>query len=422
VTHDTALPLLRQRSRGLSPCPLPAIEARPAPTSLYLHVPFCFHKCHYCDFYSIVDSRGRQAPFAARLEREIDALAAWHAGRGGGPLETIFIGGGTPTLLEIPHWDRILAAIGRSFDLSADLEFTVECNPETASAELFALLASGAVNRISIGAQSFDPHLLRVLERWHDPDNVGRAIQLARGAGIGRASLDLIFAIPGQTCQAWDADLRRALALDPDHLSCYCLTFEPGTAITQKRDMGRIVPTSDEVAAEMQEHCLRTLDAAGFARYEVSNFARPGEACRHNLAYWRQDQWLAAGPSASAHVGGHRWKVDPHLDRYLSAQDDLAPVTDHETPDPRRALAERLMTGLRIAEGVAVASIMSAGADVDPAGPERLQRAARDAVARGWLHDDDATWRPTDTGFLFADALALSFMSALDPDDRSPRA
>jgi oxygen-independent coproporphyrinogen-3 oxidase len=185
--------------------------------------------------------------------------------------------------------------------------------------------------------------------------------------------------------------------------------------------MGRIAPIADDVAADMQVHCHRTLEAAGMHRYEVSNFALPGEACRHNLAYWRQDQRLAAGPSASAHIGAHRWKVDPHLDRYLASPDDLAHVVDHEPPDPRRALSERLMTGLRIAEGVQAAPILDAAARIDPASPERLAHAAQEATRRGWIHDDDATWRPTETGFLFADALALSFMSALDPDGRSPR-
>jgi len=254
-------------------------------------------------------------------------------------------------------WKRVLDVLDNAFDLSVIRagrgEFTVECNPETASEELFAVLTAGGVDRLSIGAQSFDPELLKVLERWHDPASVPRAVELARAGGIDRISLDLIFAIPGQTLDAWQRDLDAALALAPDHLSCYTLTYEPNTPMTVRCARGDFTPASEDLEADLYEATVARLAQAGFARYEISNYAKLGQQSQHNLAYWRQSPWLAAGPSASAHVAGHRWKVVPHLGAYL-ASTGAAPVIDHEAPDARRALAERMMTGVRLAEGLAV--------------------------------------------------------------------
>ena len=416
MPHDTALPQFRQRSARPTPCPLGSIDPATSerPRALYLHVPFCFHKCHYCDFYSIVDQRERQPAFTERLGREIDALGAWWRAAGGNPpaLTTLFVGGGTPTLLAPDLWRRLLDALAGAFGPAPE-EFTVECNPETATAELLEVLAEGGVNRMSFGAQSFDRAHLATLERWHDPDSVARAVALARDAGITNLSLDLIYAVPGQTIDDWRRDLDAALALEPRHVSAYCLTYEPGTAMTRKLELGRITPASDELQADMQLAALDALEGAGLRRYEVSNFARPGFECRHNLAYWRQDPWLAAGPSASAHVGGHRWKIVPHLDRYLGAEEALAPVLDHEQPDARRALVERLMTGLRIAEGVDSTDALER-AEALGAAP-RLDAAAASAEAKGWLRRSEGRWAPTPEGFLFADALALELMSACDP-------
>lgn len=422
MPHDTALPLLRQRPGEPRACPLAQIAADPAhprghPEALYIHTPFCFHKCHYCDFYSIVDTRDRQLDFAARLAEELHALGQWH-GRptDARPLRSIFVGGGTPTLMGETPWHIVLDALHRAFEIDPDAEFTVECNPETASPDLLALLASRGVNRLSIGAQSFDPALLKVLERWHDPDNVPRAVEIARGAGIANLSLDLIYAIPGQSLDQWQSDLDRALALQPSHLSCYCLTYEPGTAMTRRLELGQVHATPDDLAADMQMTTFQVLQDAGLNRYEVSNFARPGAECRHNLAYWRQHPWLAAGPSASAHVAGHRWKNVPHLDKYLASAraSPLPPVIDHELPDARRALVELLMTGLRITEGVDAARVLEDGACISAQTPGRLSTGASVCESRAWLDVTPTRWKPTDAGMLFADAIAIEFMSALD--------
>lgn len=409
---DTPLP---QQSPSVIPDDLlRKLPVRPAP-GLYIHVPFCFHKCHYCDFYSLVDSRDRQPAFVERLARELDAWSP----RAGQPLQTLFVGGGTPTLLRTDLWITLLRRLDASFDLSAirrgQGEFTVECNPETASPELLASLRAGGVTRLSVGAQSFHPAHLKTLERWHDPANVARALTLARDAGISRLSLDLIFGIPGQTLADWDRDLDQALALGVEHLSCYNLTYEPGTAMTARLARGEFHTADEDLEVEMFHHTARRLAAAGLHRYEISNFARPGAECRHNLAYWRQEPWLAAGPSASAHLAGCRWKNVPRLDDYLRLDArGFCPATDFEPPDPRRALRERLMTGLRLAEGLSIADTLARADRVDPAIRPRLARTASRAIDRGHLHPDTARWRLTDQGAILSQSVILDFMSAAD--------
>ncbi len=418
MPHDIALSLAEQRPPEPPGHPLrilgPPDPGRARARSLYIHVPFCAHKCHYCDFYSLVDRQDRQPAFAARLRRELLA-AAPHAG---GPLETIFVGGGTPTLLAPALWRDLLRTLGEAFDLSlirsGDGEFSVECNPETATRELFDILAAGGVNRISMGAQSFDRRHLKTLERWHDPDNVARAADLARTAGIERLSVDLIFAIPGQTLGEWREDLDRALAIGTEHLSCYALTYEPGTAMTARLARGEFEPADDDLEADMYELCVGHLRAHGLERYEVSNFARPGAECRHNLAYWRQDDWLACGPSASGHAGGWRWKNTPRLDTYLGESGDgLSPAVDVEAPDAGRALAERLMTGVRLAEGLDSASVLEEARSIDPEVEARLRVAVAACAGRGRLDDSGGRWRLTDAGILAADRIAADLMGVV---------
>ncbi|MFG0307013.1 MAG: radical SAM family heme chaperone HemW [Phycisphaerales bacterium JB040] len=409
MRHDTDSTPLRQFPGDSARTFLGA--GRPgAARSLYIHVPFCFHKCHYCDFYSIVDTRDRQEAFTDRLIRELIAIAPL----AGDPLWTVFVGGGTPTLLRTDLWERLLDTLHRHWAISPETEFTVECNPETATPELFGVLAGGGVNRISVGAQSFDPAHLKTLERWHDPASVGRALELAREAGIGRRSIDLIYAIPGQTTDELASDLRTALALPVDHLSAYALTYEPGTAMTARLERGLVHATPDDLEARMLSQVLETVRSHGFERYEVSNFALPGAECRHNLAYWRQDNWLAAGPSASGHLDGRRWKNTPRLDTYLGFDDaGFAPIVDHETPDAARNLAERIMTGIRLHEGLDAPGLLQDASAIGPGASDRLRRQAERHRSNGWLEETGPRWRLTDAGYLFADRVAGDLMHAL---------
>ncbi len=391
--------------------------------SLYIHVPFCFHKCHYCDFYSFVDSQDRQGPFLDALALELANLAP-HAG----PLETIFVGGGTPSLLRVELWERLLADLPRLFDLSALAEFTVECNPETVTPELMATFRKGGVTRVSMGAQSFDERHLKTLERWHDPASVQRALAMAADAGIARRSIDLIHAIPGQTLDDWRRDLDTALALDPgvEHLSCYALTYEPNTAMTKRLSLGQFERADEDLEADMFEATVTTLRNAGFDRYEVSNFAKPGAECAHNMAYWRQGSWLAAGPSASGHLrasdarqGGWRWKNLPRLTDWMegiASTRGLPPVVDLESPEPPRAIAERVMTGLRLREGIDADSLR---ADLLATASQRtaaLNAAIQAEQTAGVLEERDGRLWLNDRGFLFADGIASRLMRAILDD------
>ena len=370
---------------------------------LYVHVPICFHKCHYCDFYSFVDTEDRQEAFVARLEEELGALAAWVRA----PLDTVFVGGGTPTLLAPPLLGRALRAVRERLPLSPGVEWTVEANPETVDDAVASTLASAGVNRVSLGAQSFDPRHLKTLERWHDPASVARAIGRLRAAGIPRISIDLIFGIPGQTIGEWGGDLARAIDLGTDHLSCYGLTYEPNTAMTVRMSRGDFEPCDEGVEAAMLEEAVARLARAGFDRYEVSNWARVrdgdriAERCRHNMLYWRNRDWLAAGPSASGHAQGVRWKNVPRLGDWLASR-GTSPVVDVERADADTVAGERLMMGLRLVDGMPdaeVAEILSLGAR------GTARRAAIDrAIAGGLLERPAGALRFTARGMMTANA------------------
>lgn len=423
----TAIPILEQRPSRRSPAEVLAlVRTAPPPAepvrSLYLHIPFCSHKCHYCDFYSIVDTRDRQEAFAARLIRE---LRAWAPLSAGAPLRTIFVGGGTPSLLRVSLWADLLAALAAAYDLS-DIaagrgEFTVECNPESVTPELMATLLSGGVNRVSMGAQSFNSRHLKTLERRHDPESVPRAHRIVREAGITRTSIDLIYAVPGQSSADWLADLDAAIALGTDHVSSYNLTYEPATAMTARLARGEFTPTDEDTEIEMFEQAAHRLVPAGLARYEISNYARRGQECRHNLAYWRQEHWLACGPSASAHVplagGSHRWKNTPRLDDYLEGDDSgFAPAEDHEPPDAKRALIERMMTGLRLAEGLNAPDTLARAARIEPEAEVRLHARAAHSLQVGHLDPvafERGRWALTAAGLLVCNGVARTFARAL---------
>lgn len=344
---------------------------------MYLHLPFCFHKCHYCDFYSVVDraDQDRQATFTDALIAE---LRGWSERLEGWRPRTIFAGGGTPTYLRPELWTKLLEVMRDLGLIEQCVEFTVEANPETVTPALMRQLAAGGVNRVSIGAQSFQRESLEALERWHDPDNVPRAVDACRAAGIDNLSLDLIFAIPGQTLAMLDDDLSSLVALRPTHLSTYGLTYEPNTPLTARLRLGKVIAIDEDTQRAMYQHVLDRLDTEGFEHYEVSNWAKRGSGaggrgsgrigegfsrpqtpdpkprttrCAHNLAYWHNLNWLGVGPGAASHVEGHRWRNVPNLSTYLATSPRPATI-DHERLPPDQQVGERLMLGLRLAEGL----------------------------------------------------------------------
>lgn len=320
--------------------------------ALYVHVPFCFHKCHYCDFYSIT----RQTP--ERMGRFVDLLlreaALWRGSEV--TIETVFFGGGTPSLLAEEQMERLLVGLGRVFDLSRISEWTVECNPATVDEGYLRMLRGLGVDRLSFGAQSFDPAELATLERHHDPADVRRSLELARACGFERLNVDLIFGIPGQTLAAWARNLEVALELGVDHLSCYALTYEPNTPMAVKRRLGSVLAVEESVEIDMLRHTRRRLREVGLGAYEISNYARDGQECRHNLAYWRAENYIGLGPSAASHVGGYRWKNRPHLREWeLAIEGGSVPADELERLEPLHRAAELAYLMLRTRDGISAA-------------------------------------------------------------------
>lgn len=387
----------------LRPVDLPAVEVG----ALYVHVPFCFHKCHYCDFYSITrQSTERMAAFVDRILREADM---WTGAGGPTPCpRTVFFGGGTPSLLPIGQMRRLIDGLRERFDFSSLVEWTVECNPATVSGEYAAMLRASGVNRLSFGAQSFHVEDLKLLERHHDPEDVPRSLQQAREAGFERLNIDLIYAVPGQTLERWSQNLDRALQLGTTHLSCYALTYELNTPIAVKKRLGRLVATEDELELQMLHLTRQRLSAAGLPAYETSNYAAPGEQCLHNLAYWHGDSYIALGPSGASHVEGHRWKNRGHLGDWEQAIDrNVLPVDQYEHLSPRRRAGELAMLRLRLAEGLDFADFeQRTGLDA--------RAVYGDVIARyeqaGLLALDDRAVRLTDRGVNVTDALAAEFL------------
>lgn len=363
------------------------------PDTIYAHVPFCRHKCHYCDFYSIVDHRDRLGAFVERFESEV---AAVRAAIDPGGVRSAFVGGGTPTMLPPDGLRRVLRAIG-SIPTTPLEEFSVEANPETVTEEIATALVSGGADRVSLGCQSFQPRLLETLERHHDPASVARSVGRLRAAGIRRINLDLIFGIPGATMVDWDRDLDAVLALEPQHLSCYGLVFEPGTPLAEKRRLGRIEAIDDSVESAMYDRTRERLRAAGYEQYEISNWALPGERCLHNLAYWEAGQWAAIGPAAAGNLGGIRYRNLPRLDDWL-ASEGVSPVVTVDRPDAETELGERAMLGLRLRRGLerSIATALAASTSARRAAIERH-------LATGGLEWRDDRLRIADRAMMLAD-------------------
>jgi len=335
------------------------VSARP----LYVHLPFCAHRCGYCDFVTVVGRGGQHGAYVDALLRELelerDTLAD--------PLDTIFLGGGTPTFTVLPELLRLLEA------LPSAAELTVEANPETVTAELAGALRAVGVSRVSLGAQSFRPKLLRVLERVAGPDDVRRAVHHLRDARFDNISLDLVYGIPGQSASDLEADLGDALALEPEHLSCYELEAKPGTRFTHA--WGDELARQADAMEDYFERVVATLTGAGYRWYETANFCRDEKGrdlrSRHNLAYWLGRDYLGLGIGAVTTIEKRRWRNTPKLGRYLEAlAAGRPPERELEPLDGGVRARERVMLGLRLDEPLPLAGLRRA---LDPAGLARVQ-------------------------------------------------
>ncbi len=373
---------------------------------LYVHVPFCVRKCRYCDFYSI-EAPHPPAAFLEGLGAEIDLVSE------GGRLfcDSVYFGGGTPSLLSPGAAARILDRLRRALPLDPGAEITLEVNPGTVDGRKLASFRAAGVNRLNLGVQSFRPEKLGFLGRIHGPQEAVRAFKEARNAGFAQVGVDLIYGLPGESRETWRADLEAALALGADHLSCYLLSIEPGTPLGRERAAGRIRAIAEEEAAELFLFTAEHLSARGFLHYEISNFARlaPGEggACvsRHNRKYWTGAPYLGFGPAAHSYLPPRRFWNPPDLGRWLAAlSSGTGPAAGVETLDRGQQVLEAVFLGLRTLWGVDLGDLRGRlGYDLVRRHAARLER----YLESGLLRLEGERLFPTTRGMLVADRLAV---------------
>lgn len=380
---------------------------------IYVHVPFCSVRCGYCDFntYTAEELGTGLVPGASRATYAQAAIAEVRRARSvlgdrDLPVDTVFFGGGTPTLLVPDDQLSILEAIRSEFGLRPHAEVTTEANPDSVDAESLARLREGGINRVSFGMQSAVDHVLAVLERTHDPRRLPEVVAWAREAGFEQISLDLIYGTPGESTADWERSLDAALACEPDHVSAYSLIVEPGTALARRVRRGEIAMPDDDDLADKYLLADERFEAAGLGWYELSNWARDfpssdAAPCRHNRLYWTAGDWWGVGPGAHSHVGGVRWWNLKHpaayADRIAAGE---SPAQDHEVLSAETQRVERVLLELRLREGLPIEALDDHG-----------RVAVTEQVARGLVRLDDDRLLLTKQGRLLADAVVRDLVS-----------
>ena len=408
------------------------MSTRPAPSlldadrarslALYLHIPFCTAKCGYCDFNSYEGLPDHLvADYTPALIREMEL---WAPAAKDLTVDTVFFGGGTPSLTSLDDMAAITAAIRAHYDIAPDVEWSLEANPTELSREHLDGLRALGVNRLSMGVQSLQPDELALLERLHTPERVFEAVRDARVAGFDNLNLDLIFGIMGQPLERWQDTLERILDLQPEHLSCYALTVEPGTALYYQVTKGLIEEPDPDIAADQYEWTRERLARAGYVQYEISNWAKPGRECRHNLVYWRAEPYLGLGAGAHSFFVGRRMANVDAPNRYVDAvneswderqstgRGELRQIAGGETPDEVTLRADAMILGLRLMRGVDLAEFAARfGISADDAfGP---------AIAKhegyGLLERVEGRLRLTERGLLLSNEVFVDILP--DTDD-----
>ncbi|NND95886.1 MAG: radical SAM family heme chaperone HemW [Pirellulaceae bacterium] len=372
----------------------------PVPTSAYLHVPFCRHRCGYCNF-SVVAGRDELADrFLAAIDRELATLDS-------PAIKTLFIGGGTPTHLSPEQLERLLKIVAHRFDLDSNVEWSVEANPEDIDDEKLDLLASHGVNRLSLGVQSFNTDKLAMLERGHSGDSAQETIQRT-AQRIANLSIDLIFAAPGETLAVWHDDLQTALSLPIKHLSTYALTFEKGTAFWSRQRRGELSGPAEQIEVEMYDLIRQWTTNAGMEQYEVSNFSQADFRCQHNVAYWLGRGWYAAGPGAASFAGGSRKVNHRSATTYLRRlENDQSPIAEQEPITPMQYARERAAFGIRMMDGIDLDRLSrETGVDLACACGAAIER----SIENGLVEQAGDRLCLTKRGVLFADTVAAVFL------------
>jgi len=371
---------------------------------LYMHIPFCQSRCGYCDFYTNVSQAGETEAFVDALLKELpSAIEALPVS-----VRTIFVGGGTPTILPVELFSSLFETLGKIAERHQPIEFSVEANPASLNGVKARILRDNGVDRISMGAQSFHDDELKVLDRIHRVGDIAPSVEIIRPAGFDHLNLDLIFGIPGQTPASWSESLRRAVSLGVDHLSCYGLTYEPETPMDARRQAGEVVAVSEAAEREMYLHAIDYLASEGIEQYEISNFARPGARCEHNLRYWRNEPVVGVGPSAASYIGGVRWRNVPDTAEYIRRiQAGESTAVDEERLSPLERAGETAMLALRTAEGIECSRFeVATGFDAMPLFGEVVAR----HVEGGLIDADSERIALTREGMLVADSVLSDFL------------
>jgi putative oxygen-independent coproporphyrinogen III oxidase len=382
-----------------------------APFSLYIHIPYCISKCPYCDFNSHVVADIPESAYTDTLLSELEYYGADQAWRGR-TAQSIFFGGGTPSTFKPTSIGKLLAWVAATFPIAADCEITLEANPGTVDMANFAGYRDGGINRISLGVQSFQSRLLKFLGRIHDAEQAKQALDTVKCAGFDNFSFDLIFANPGQTLEELTSDLDIALTFEPPHLSAYNLTFEPGTPFYHEYRNGRMANLSEDEEIAMAELIENKLRAAGLARYEISNYARPSWHSRHNVNYWDGGDYLGLGAGAHSFarntdgITGLRWSNEKNPARYMSLIRDKQAVIEREEIDSHKAAGEFMFLGLRMTEGISIerfrAMFGKAPTEIFP----RIQI----WIENDFMTEHDGFLRLTHKGLLLANSIFVEFM------------
>ena len=316
---------------------------------VYVHIPFCASRCSYCDFFSTLKMAEAGAPY---VEAIIAEARLRHGALPGEPVKTLYLGGGTPSQLPLPLLERLVKGLRETMDLTGVVEFTVEANPDDVTPEWSAAVAALGVNRVSMGVQSFEDEILRLIGRRHSARQAVDAVDTLRAAGINNVSIDLIYGLPGQTVDSWTESVEQAIALLPQHISAYGLTYEEGTRLWHQRERGEVIEVPEEQCLEMYRILVDKLQAAGYEHYEISNFALPDYHSRHNSSYWDDTPYLGLGAAAHSYDGKMR-RYNPHdLKKYIEKLLAGEPAYEQEELTEWERYDERVMLGLRTSRGV----------------------------------------------------------------------
>lgn len=372
---------------------------------IYVHIPFCASRCSYCDFFSTLSLANAGEPY---VEAVIAEARLRHDELSGEAVKTLYLGGGTPSQLPIPLLARLINGLRNVFDLTALEEFTVEANPDDVSPEWCAAVTALGVNRVSMGVQSFEDHILRFIGRRHSSRQAADAVANLRSAGIGNISIDLIFGLPGQTVDSWKSSVEQAIDLKPQHISAYGLTYEEGTRLWRQRENGEVTEVPEEQCMEMYRILVDKLQAAGYEHYEISNFALPGYHSRHNSSYWDDTPYLGLGAAAHSYDGKvRRW--NPHdLQQYINQVMAGERAYDLEEMTLRERYDERVMLGLRTARGVDVERLR---ADFGDEAWQHFTREAQRHIEASHLRvTDDNRYVLTRAGIMLSDTVIRDLM------------